>query len=826
MKAEEHPEYSLEQEHLQRTLGALEGLLVSLGQKGAKRNGPDAGAALFRDHRSRGERLQLVSTSPYFGRIDFARYTPDATAPETCYIGKIGFAYNGQRVLDWEAPIAALFYSGNPGEASYETPEGQVTGTLLLKRNLDIEYQSLIIIADEFDRREPLPGTEHLNIVDPDEYLREILASKQEACLRDIVATIQAQQYDLIRSEANQVLVIQGVAGSGKTSVALHRLAFLLYPETGTGFEPQHCIIFGPNRLFINYISKVLPDLGIEGVLQTTLVDWACEQLGLTDQRFTDQALRALISPEVSRDEKVAHYRRSQLKNSQRMGQLLERYSELRRCQINFPAEGLVYPDLGEFKITVSLTSEQIEAIYHQFVDLPVQLHRRRFVETLRAELTSQYESAVAQLIKEVAEPGEKFLTWAKLMREKADELEKMAELTRQTEDAALEQQQTARSLEKGATGLRELAAYYQRQGQPIVFQAERQHDQALQAEARQAVLDQLDRQLIEDVDRCWPLLRPVPDYYALLGDLTLLTMVGQDVFTPEEIQHIHQPERLELETIDLSDLPAIHFLHTVVNGTPTELYDHIVIDEAQDVSRLQFETIRRFSRNGSFTILGDLPQSIYAHRGIASWDEIQAAFPDSNYHYAEITKSYRTTFEIAKMANTVLRSMAQAGRNILLAEPFERYGDKPAFHAVQSEADLPSAVASAVRQVQRGRYENIAVITKTTEDCQRLAEALRAAQLSQFEVALSSDFEYKGGLVLLPVHLAKAMEFEAVLVVGADDRTYTATEFDGRLLYVALTRALHVLHVFWVGKVAWHLEKSILPQTGRLPVLRAGPRA
>ena len=93
MKAEEHPEYPQEQEHLQRTVGALAGLLVSLGQTGTQGNGPDAAASLFRDHRYRGERLQLTSASPYFGRVDFARSAAEATEPETCYIGKIGFAY-------------------------------------------------------------------------------------------------------------------------------------------------------------------------------------------------------------------------------------------------------------------------------------------------------------------------------------------------------------------------------------------------------------------------------------------------------------------------------------------------------------------------------------------------------------------------------------------------------------------------------------------------------------------------------------------------------------------------------------------------------------
>jgi DNA helicase-2/ATP-dependent DNA helicase PcrA len=276
-------------------------------------------------------------------------------------------------------------------------------------------------------------------------------------------------------------------------------------------------------------------------------------------------------------------------------------------------------------------------------------------------------------------------------------------------------------------------------------------------------------------------------------------------LFKPDEIALLHRPEQSGTERIDLNDLPAMHFLHTLAEGV-TPAYDHIVIDEAQDVSRLQFETVRRFSRNGSLTVLGDLPQSIYAHRGISDWDEVRSALADFNYGFHEIAMSYRTTYEITTFANAVLQTLSRSGHAVGLAEPFERHAEAPRLHHLEDESELPQALADSVKHIWGQGFENIAIITKTVEASVELAVGLYD-HLEAFDVIETADVEYRGGLVLLPVHLAKGMEFEAALVVGADDANYSSTEFDGRLLYVAITRALHTLHLFWVGTITPYLQ-------------------
>jgi DNA helicase-2/ATP-dependent DNA helicase PcrA len=317
---------------------------------------------------------------------------------------------------------------------------------------------------------------------------------------------------------------------------------------------------------------------------------------------------------------------------------------------------------------------------------------------------------------------------------------------------------------------------------------------------------------LTADIARCWPPFDLVADYYRLLGDQALLSELAEGVFAPDDVAKLRQAEPEESNVIDLSDLAGLLYLYVVANGTQVPLYDHVIIDEAQDVSRLQFEVVRRFSRNGSFTILGDLSQSIHAYRGVASWEEVKEAFGTALTTYSEIRRGYRTTYEIATFANDVQRATAREGRLMFLTEPFERHGEAPGLHPLADGKEMPGRVAEVVRQLRAAGYQHIAIIAKTAEDCSRLAGGLQEAGLADLAVALVSDYKYTGGLVLLPVHLAKGMEFEAALVVDADDMNYSATAFDGRLLHTALTRAQHVLHVFWAQTVSFHLEHVIKP--------------
>ncbi|MGG0824312.1 UvrD-helicase domain-containing protein [Paenibacillus turicensis] len=230
------------------------------------------------------KQLELSAKEPYFGRLDFET---DREGLHPYYIGKRGVndpQSNQPLVLDWRAPLASLFYSFTGGDvASYEAPEGEINGSVHLKRNIIVRKGELERIADTFNRDSEAPAVS-------DEFLVYRLGENKDNRLRDIVSTIQAEQDLIIRGPRNAALIIQGVAGSGKTTVALHRLAFLLY-QYKEQMSAEKMMIFAPNMMFIDYISEVLPELGVGDIGQGTFMDWASQLLELDEVAVDDSSV-------------------------------------------------------------------------------------------------------------------------------------------------------------------------------------------------------------------------------------------------------------------------------------------------------------------------------------------------------------------------------------------------------------------------------------------------------------------------------------------------------------------------------------------------------
>ena len=288
MGLETHPAYHEEAERLAQTLTEVRGQLAEL-RAVPPLNIPEliddsmeallvAEMALERIRLDKLRRLDLAEREPYFGRLDWQETGPGPV--ELLYIGKVGVARqhdNQPAVIDWRAPIASLFYTtalGGGDEAAYSSPDGTITGSIWLKRNIGIKYGVLQRIVDSKVKGAPIDSGEPIL----DEFLRYRLQESRDSRLRDIVSTIQAEQNAIIRAPLDRPLIIQGVAGSGKTTVALHRLAYLLYTFRDV-ILASRIIIFAPSRMFLDYIADVLPELGVDGVVQTTFADWALAEL-------------------------------------------------------------------------------------------------------------------------------------------------------------------------------------------------------------------------------------------------------------------------------------------------------------------------------------------------------------------------------------------------------------------------------------------------------------------------------------------------------------------------------------------------------------------
>ena len=240
-------------------------------------------------------RLLRLLRSPYFGRIDFAR-AGDRVA-EPIYIGIHHFSDTeaGTNLIhDWRAPISTLFYDHETGPARYSAPAGEIAGEVLLKRQFRIRDGLMEFMLES-----------GLNITD--EVLQRDLARASDEGMKTIVATIQRDQNAIVRNEHAQVLIIQGVAGSGKTSIALHRIAFLLYRFKET-LTSKDILIISPNRVFGDYIANVLPELGEEAVTEIGMEDLADEILGRAYrfQTFFEQTALLLEGSDESMQQRIA----------------------------------------------------------------------------------------------------------------------------------------------------------------------------------------------------------------------------------------------------------------------------------------------------------------------------------------------------------------------------------------------------------------------------------------------------------------------------------------------------------------------------------------
>ncbi len=257
---------------------------------------------------ARKRKLMKLGASPYFGRIDFINTAQEYTA---VYIGIYTFTDEQQGVnliYDWRAPVSSMFYDFELGEASYNTPSGKVVGTINFKRQFKIREGKMEFVIEN-----------DVNI--HDDILQKELSKSADDKMKNIVATIQRDQNAVIRNETASVMIIQGVAGSGKTSIALHRIAFLLYRFRDT-IAAKDILILSPNKVFADYISTVLPELGEEHVPEMIMEEVAADVL---ENKFSFQYFHQQVA-QVLEKHNEAFIERIRFKSSFEFLSQLNRY--------------------------------------------------------------------------------------------------------------------------------------------------------------------------------------------------------------------------------------------------------------------------------------------------------------------------------------------------------------------------------------------------------------------------------------------------------------------------------------------------------------------
>ncbi|MDR4172369.1 DNA helicase UvrD [Bacillus cereus] len=634
------------------------------------------------------QNLRIGVHEPYFGRLDFQEDGKEEVMP--IYIGKVGVSDKDTMkpiVIDWRAPVASMFYSFTGGEelAFYHSPDGLVEGDVYLKRNISIRKRELERVVDTY-----VKGNE--DVSHADDFLLYRLGENKDNKLKDIVSTIQSEQNDIIRAERNLPLLIQGVAGSGKTTIALHRLAFLIY-EYREQLEAERMIVFAPNSLFLDYISSVLPELGVGNISQTTFPDWALRLLeGSVKLKQTEEKLKEAFS--INRDEKKVML--GKLKGT------LEFKSFIEGRMIQFEKDLVPTKDFEAWDKAVIPVEDVKKWMQVEYKHYPLKKRRERLVGRMKRWIEIE--------LKKFGETNEKKL------------------------------------LKKEAT--KRLNTYM----------------------------------------NFWPKMSPLSLYNSMIKSKEILEVL------PEEL--VQETEKnCRKKEVYVEDLPALIYIHHRITGIEIgQKFHHVVIDEAQDFSPFQVYVLKEITLGNSFTILGDLSQAIYDYQGIEDWNAFKEVFQETGYY--ELTRSYRSTKEIIEFANEIIRN---AEIPVGLATPVFRSGED--VKVIRAE-DQFTEVLKTVQHLQNEDVKTIAVIGRTDDECRDIYEKLTNAGLTVNFIEADQS-KYEGGISVVPVYLAKGLEFDAVLLIDVDEEHYKNTKHDAKLLYVGCTRSLHDLWIFYSGEVS-----------------------
>lgn len=610
-----------------------------------------------------------LKESPYFGKVNFQ----DNGYAEQIYVGRYGLTPEGNfdaAIVDWRAPVASLFYKGTLGETSYKSPAGEVLVDILARRQIMI-------------KKGKLEGFFDSDIDVKDDILQMILSSNAGEKLKDIVMTIQKEQDEIIREERMKVVVVNGVAGSGKTTIALHRVAYLLY-----NFREQlgdKVLILGPNDIFIDYIGEVLPTLGESNVNQQTFAHFVINEIGLNEPVID---FTAYLEEVLKGNEEVIN--EIKYKAGEGFISVLDKKCEgLENSYFNVQA--------AKFFDEEVVSIEEINDLFENYYKyMPLFRRSKKIKRIITEKLKDKRDELVRNLNAEVKE--------------------KLASLTE--EQLVIEQNN-------------------------IEFQ-------------RKIRIREIVREL-------------------MIQKENLAKWIDN-----ESIVDIYK-EFTNTENLSYLDLPAILYLMIKLDGKKaSKEIKHIVIDEAQDYSMLQFIVLKELTGCKSYTIVGDSNQRLIKVEEEPAMLKLKSLFGGFVKNYA-LNKSYRSTFQIMEYASKLLDENAIV--------PFVRKGKFDVEEVeVKDEDDLIDTILETLEDYDDENYDNIAIITKDKEELKKIAP-----ELKKFTKLLAFDREdviYRGGKVIVPSYYAKGLEFDGVIIVNFDDNT------DDLVKYIMATRALHRLKV------------------------------
>lgn len=628
----------------------------------------------FREVRQDLLRAERASKKPYFGRIDFVDSEADRKA--TYYIGKSVIYDNPADpvVIDWRAPISSVYYEQNLGKCKYKVPrEGTFEIDLQRKRTYEVDKDG---VRDFYDSE----------VVANDELLTKYLSKSKRNVLSEIIATIQQEQNEVIRINPHHNVLIQGSAGSGKTTVAMHRISYILY-NYEREFAAKDFYIVGSNKLLLNYITGVLPDLDVYDIPQMTMEELFVK---LLYEEWTDKmTVRKLDKTDTL---------------------------------VGIKGQSGWFNDLEEF-----CEKMMWEYVPQQDIRLKENNHILMTGDDIRKILSDMK----GRTIKDIFDKLRDILI------------------------SRLETEMFGKGLSYSEEMQRRMYSFYEN-----YF-------------VRRAVKDSAF------------------DIY--------------EKFVKTEFNKGLKFEYLKGEP-DLYDLASLAFIYKRLKETEViREACHVVIDEAQDFGISVYRALKYCMSKCTFTIMGDVAQNINLGCGLGDWEELkEVMLPEEYDYFGLLRKSYRNTVEISEFATDVLK---HGTFPIYPVEPIIRHGDKVDIIQSRDHIDLASKIASNLVD-WRAEYETIAVICKDIGEARQMTESLDRCLSEKYDIRdyvnlFSEDnVELSGKVTVLPIEYAKGLEFDAVIIADASKESYPKEDGYAKLLYVAATRALHELKLYYIGEL------------------------